>query len=67
MKHKIDKMTFRGENTNVVYNDYYIRPAFQPTLIDDITKAINGQYSAVVCYEQLAKLAPNEEIRKKNT
>ncbi len=51
----------------MVYNDYYIRPAFQPTLIDDITKAINGQYSAVVCYEQLAKLAPNEEIRKKNT
>lgn len=33
-------------------------------LIADIAKAINGEYSAIICYEQLAMLAPTEEDRK---
>lgn len=32
-------------------------------LFADIAKAINGEYSAIICYEQLAKLAPTEEAR----
>jgi len=32
-------------------------------LIEDIAKAINGEYSAVTCYQQLAQLAPNEKTR----
>ncbi|MDF2720989.1 MAG: YhjR [Paenibacillus sp.] len=33
-------------------------------LIQALTKAINGEYGAILCYEQLAKMAPNEEERK---
>jgi rubrerythrin len=32
-------------------------------LVPDIAKAIDGQYSAIICYEQLARMAPNEEQR----
>jgi rubrerythrin len=32
-------------------------------LVPDIAKAIDGQYSAIMCYEQLARMAPNEEQR----
>ncbi|RUS42670.1 ferritin-like domain-containing protein [Cohnella sp. AR92] len=31
----------------------------------DLEKALNGEYSAIACYEQLAKLAPNEEQRNR--
>lgn len=44
-------------------NHWCIRSANHPS-IADITKAINGEYSAIICYEQLARLAPNEEARK---
>ncbi|GAA0370551.1 ferritin-like domain-containing protein [Bacillus horti] len=33
-------------------------------ILDDVAKAINGEYSAISCYEQLAKLAPNAEERE---
>lgn len=33
-------------------------------LIHDIAKAINGEYSAIACYEHLARIAPTEEERK---
>jgi rubrerythrin len=35
-----------------------------PTLIQDIAKAISGQYNAISCYEKLARLAPTEEERR---
>ncbi|MCY9698316.1 ferritin-like domain-containing protein [Paenibacillus alginolyticus] len=44
-------------------NHYYIRSSADSALITDIAKAINGQYSAAACYEQLAKMAPHEEER----
>lgn len=44
-------------------NYYFIRSSADMSLISDIAKAINGEYSAIICYEQLAKLAPNEEAR----
>lgn len=42
-------------------------PDFQTNvgLVSDVAKAINGQYSAIMCYEQIAKLAPSEEERKR--
>lgn len=33
-------------------------------LTHDISKAINGQYSAITCYTKLAEIAPTEEERK---
>lgn len=46
-------------------SDYHFRPYSDISLINDIAKAINGQYSAIACYERLARLAPNEDVRKK--
>lgn len=45
------------------YNNYYFRLPADAGLISDIAKAINGQYSAAACYEQLARMAPNDEER----
>ncbi len=47
------------------YPDSYVRPAADTGLIQDIAKAINGQYSAVLCYDKLAKLAPTESERNR--
>lgn len=33
-------------------------------LISDIEKAINGEYSAIICYESLANMAPSEKEKK---
>ena len=33
-------------------------------LTQNISKAINGQYSAIACYTKLAEIAPSEEERK---
>jgi rubrerythrin len=40
-----------------VHNLNYFRA--NPDFITDIAKAINGEFSAIACYEQLAKMAPN--------
>lgn len=42
------------------YTNYY---RTDTGLIPDIERAINGEYSAIACYERLASLAPTEEIR----
>lgn len=49
-----------------LYGVYY-RPSTNPdaALAGDLVKAINGEFSAVTCYEQLAKLAPSEDARKR--
>ena len=36
----------------------------QVALIRKLEKAINGEYSAIQCYEKIAKRAPNETERK---
>jgi rubrerythrin len=46
------------------YYNHHFRPNSDVSLVNDIAKAINGQYSAIVCYERLAQLAPNEDVRK---
>ncbi|GIP28821.1 hypothetical protein J23TS9_39510 [Paenibacillus sp. J23TS9] len=44
---------------------FYYRPAASPdtALAPDLIKSINGEYSAIICYEQLAKLAPTEDAK----
>lgn len=37
----------------------------QKALVRTLEKAINGEYSAIQCYEKLAKMAPNEAERKR--
>ncbi len=46
------------------YNDYYRMPN-DIQLINDIQKAINAEYSAVACYERLAKMAPTKDETNK--
>src|SRR5690348_11049718 len=45
------------------YTPHYFR--VDSVLVTDIAKAINGEYSAIACYEQLAKLAPTAEERNR--
>jgi rubrerythrin len=47
------------------YFYHYVRYEPDQRLLNDIVKAINGQYSAIVCYEQLAKMANNDEERNR--
>ncbi|WP_248924176.1 ferritin-like domain-containing protein [Paenibacillus hamazuiensis] len=41
------------------------RYAADAGLVADIVKAINGEYSAIACYEGLSALAPGEEERNR--
>ena len=34
-------------------------------VLNDILKAIDGEYTAIACYELLANQAPNDEIKKR--
>lgn len=43
---------------------YAVQPSSNVELISDISKAINGEYSAIHCYKQLANQAPNAEIKE---
>ncbi|WP_018664130.1 ferritin-like domain-containing protein [Heyndrickxia acidiproducens] len=49
---------------NYHYNPTDFRNAQPDTgFIANLTKAINGEYSAVTCYEQIARKAPTAEFR----
>jgi rubrerythrin len=39
-------------------------PSVGKSFLNDLVKAINGQYSAIICYRRLAKQAPSAEERK---
>ena len=41
------------------------QPTAQSNLVTDLTKALNGEFHAIHCYEQLANQAPNAEIRNR--
>ena len=43
----------------------YTRQETNSRFLHDLTKAINGEYSAITCYEQLAALAPNEAAKRR--
>ena len=44
---------------------YYYHYRQNEKLIKDLSKAINGEYSAVQCYTKLAEMAPNAEQRER--
>lgn len=46
------------------YNDFY-RTVPDTRLLNDIQKAINAEYSAISCYEKLARMAPTQDVRDK--
>lgn len=43
------------------YNALFYRQSKK--LIEELMRAINGEYSAVQCYEKIAQMAPSEEVR----
>lgn len=48
-----------------IYNNYpfshtYFRNTLDVSLINDIQKAINGEYGAIECYEQLSRMAKSQ-------
>jgi len=47
------------------YPLYGVRFPASQDLLRDLANAINGEYSAIACYERLAKLAPDEETRRR--
>lgn len=47
---------------NPYFNEYY-RLNNDRQNLNDIQKAINGEYSAIACYEKLAKMAPTKNER----
>ncbi|UXH45193.1 DUF2202 domain-containing protein [Rossellomorea vietnamensis] len=47
------------------YLDGYSRTPGNQSLESNLQKAINGEYSAIICYEKLAKMAPTEDERKR--
>lgn len=52
-------------DSNYYYDpsDYY-RQMNDTQLVADIQKAINGEYSAVMCYQKLADLSPDQTERE---
>ncbi len=47
------------------YNGSYYHANQDSQIVNDIQKAIHGEYSAIACYEKLARLAPTQEERNK--
>jgi rubrerythrin len=43
---------------------YYYHYRQNEKLLNDLTKAINGEYTATQCYARLAQMAPNQEQRE---
>ncbi|WP_374955744.1 ferritin-like domain-containing protein [Bacillus sp. NMTD17] len=48
-----------------LYDNNYDRTTNDTQLVNDIQKAINAEYSAVACYEKLAKQAPTQDESNK--
>ena len=46
------------------YDPYVYRSFAQDQLIANIARAVNGQYTAIACYERLANMAPNQEEKE---
>jgi len=43
----------------------YSRFSQHSSLLEDIRKAVNGEYGAIVCYERIAGMAPDAETRNR--
>lgn len=46
-------------------NQNSVQPSTNEKLLDDISKAINGEYTAIACYEVLANQVPNAEMKNR--
>ena len=46
-------------------NQNSVQPSTNMEVLNDILKAINGEYTAIACYELLANQAPNAEIKNR--
>lgn len=42
-----------------------LKPSSNTEIINDITKSINGEFTAIYCYELLANQAPNTEMKNR--
>ncbi|WP_058309118.1 ferritin family protein [Gracilibacillus massiliensis] len=51
--------------SNPPYDHDFYRSVSDTQLITDIQQAINAEYSAIACYEKLAKMAPTQDERDK--
>ena len=47
------------------YGQNHMNPTYDLELVEDITKALNGEYTAINCYAKLAELAPSQEERER--
>ncbi|MFZ0446811.1 MAG: ferritin family protein [Bacillus sp. (in: firmicutes)] len=51
-------------NQYFYHNPYFnVRSDYDRQIINDIQKAINGEYSAIACYQELAQIAPTQNER----
>ena len=46
-------------------NQSSVKPSTNTDVLNDILKAINGEYTAISCYELLANQAPNAEMKNR--
>ena len=46
-------------------NKSSVQPSMNTETLNDISKAINGEYTAITCYERLADQAPNAVIKNR--
>ncbi|MEC3885312.1 ferritin family protein [Halobacillus sp. HZG1] len=53
-----------GYTFNSYGYDGYFRVQSDQSIVKDIEKAINGEYSAIACYNKLADLAPTQQARQ---
>lgn len=53
-----------GYTFNPYGYDGYFRIQNDQSLVKDVEKAINGEYSAIACYNKLADLAPTQQARQ---
>ncbi|SHM77639.1 ferritin family protein [Gracilibacillus kekensis] len=51
--------------SNSLYDNAFYRSVADTQLITDIQQAIHAEYSAIACYEELAKMAPTQDERDK--
>ncbi|SFM36576.1 Rubrerythrin [Gracilibacillus orientalis] len=47
-----------------INDPYHYRTSSHDAFINYLQKAINGEFSAISCYEQLAKMAPKSQLNR---
>lgn len=55
---------YSGQYYNPFYPNSYLDSRNDRQIVTDIQKAINGEYTAIACYEKLAQMAPSQAEKK---